>query len=240
MPSLRDQPGLASSLSPKPVMMTVTVISSSMDSSITAPKMTSASSSATSSMSATASFTSWMPSPLPPVTFTSTPRAPLIEKSSSSGLAIARRAASSALVGPVAEAVPITAMPMSAIMVRTSAKSRLTKPCVVIVFEMPCTACSRTSSALRNASGSVRFRSDRASSRWLGMQIRVSTCSFSSRTPSSALRPRRRPSNRNGLVTTPTVSAPISRASCAMTGAPPVPVPPPMPAVTKTMSALDR
>ena len=31
--------------------------------------------------------------------------------------------------------------------------------------------------------------------------------------------------------------APSSRASCAMTGAAPVPVPPPMPAVTKTMSA---
>ena len=55
--------------------------------------------------------------------------------------------------------------------------------------------------------------------------------------PSSARRARWRPSKRNGLVTTPTVSAPSSRASCAMTGAAPVPVPPPMPAVTKTMSA---
>ena len=45
------------------------------------------------------------------------------------------------------------------------------------------------------------------------------------------------PSKANGLVTTPTVSAPQSRAICAMTGAAPVPVPPPMPAVTKTMSA---
>ena len=49
---------------------------------------------------------------------------------------------------------------------------------------------------------------------------------------------RRLPSNSNGLVTTPTVSAPISSlAISAMTGAEPVPVPPPSPAVTKTMSA---
>ena len=41
----------------------------------------------------------------------------------------------------------------------------------------------------------------------------------------------------NGLVTTPTVSAPISLATSAMTGAAPVPVPPPRPAATKTMSA---
>ncbi len=41
----------------------------------------------------------------------------------------------------------------------------------------------------------------------------------------------------NGFVTTPTVRAPSSRAICAMIGAAPVPVPPPMPAVTKTMSA---
>ena len=45
------------------------------------------------------------------------------------------------------------------------------------------------------------------------------------------------PSNRNGRVTMPTVSAPASRASSAMIGAAPVPVPPPMPQVTNTMSA---
>src|SRR6056297_3512341 len=45
------------------------------------------------------------------------------------------------------------------------------------------------------------------------------------------------PSNWNGLVTTPTVSTPISRAACAITGAAPVPVPPPMPAVMKHMCA---
>jgi hypothetical protein len=45
------------------------------------------------------------------------------------------------------------------------------------------------------------------------------------------------PSKKKGLVTTPTVRQPSSRAICAMTGAAPVPVPPPMPAVMKTMSA---
>ncbi len=46
------------------------------------------------------------------------------------------------------------------------------------------------------------------------------------------------PSNSNGRVTTPTVSAPISfLAISAITGAAPVPVPPPSPAVTNTMSA---
>ena len=52
----------------------------------------------------------------------------------------------------------------------------------------------------------------------------------------SAFSRRRAPSKRNGLVTTPMVSAPRSRAISAMTGAAPDPVPPPMPAVMNTMS----
>ncbi len=56
--------------------------------------------------------------------------------------------------------------------------------------------------------------------------------------PSVAWRARWVPSNSNGRVTTPTVSAPISvLAISAITGAAPVPVPPPSPAVTNTMSA---
>ena len=55
--------------------------------------------------------------------------------------------------------------------------------------------------------------------------------------PASAWLARRRPSKVNGRVTTPMVSAPSERAMLATTGAPPVPVPPPSPAVTKTMSA---
>ncbi len=45
------------------------------------------------------------------------------------------------------------------------------------------------------------------------------------------------PSKSKGLVTTATVRMPISRAIEATTGAAPVPVPPPMPAVMKSMSA---
>ena len=69
------------------------------------------------------------------------------------------------------------------------------------------------------------------------MMISASTVSRSRAMPSSAARRRRVPSKSNGLVTTPTVSAPAARACLAMTGEAPVPVPPPMPAVMKTMSA---
>ena len=55
--------------------------------------------------------------------------------------------------------------------------------------------------------------------------------------PVSAWLARRRPSKVNGRVTTPIVRAPRPLAIRATTGAPPVPVPPPSPAVTKTMSA---
>ncbi len=47
----------------------------------------------------------------------------------------------------------------------------------------------------------------------------------------------RLPSKSKGLVTTATVRIPISRAIDATTGAAPVPVPPPMPQVMKSMSA---
>ncbi len=51
----------------------------------------------------------------------------------------------------------------------------------------------------------------------------------------------RLPSKAKGLVTTATVRMPSSRAISATTGAAPVPVPPPMPAVMNSMSApLDR
>ena len=83
----------------------------------------------------------------------------------------------------------------------------------------------------------MTLRSEIDSSRSLGMTMRVSTSSRSCAMPSSAWLARRRPSNANGRVTTPMVSAPSERAMRATTGAPPVPVPPPSPAVTKTMSA---
>ena len=122
--------------------------------------------------------------------------------------------------------------------VRTSAKSRLMRPGIVIRSVMPWTPWRRTLSASRNASRIVVRRSTSASSFSFGITISVSTTSRRRWTPSSAWRMRCVPSNSNGLVTTPTVSAPISfLAISAMTGAAPVPVPPPSPAVTNTMSA---
>ena len=70
----------------------------------------------------------------------------------------------------------------------------------------------------------------------LGMVIKASTCSFNSEIPYSACCARRLPSKLKGRVTTPTVRAPISFATLATMGAAPVPVPPPIPAVTNTIS----
>ena len=67
------------------------------------------------------------------------------------------------------------------------------------------------------------------------MVINESTCSTNSARPFSAIFERR--SNLNGLLTTATVRMPSSLATSATTGAAPVPVPPPMPAVIKTISA---
>ena len=105
-----------------------------------------------------------------------------------------------------------------------------------MMSEIPCTPWRRISSATRNDSKKPASCAT-ASSFSLGMTIVVSTESISSATPRSACCMRRLPSNANGLVTTATVSAPISLASDAMIGAAPVPVPPPRPVVTKTMSA---
>src|SRR5712664_3503450 len=165
------------------------------------------------------------------------PLAPSMDVSSSSGLAIAFWAASSARLAPLPTPVPIMAMPMPDMIVRTSAKSRLTRPGTRIRSEMPWTACCRTVSATRNASSSGVPRSTTDSRRWLGIEISVSTTLRSASTPASAWSMRLRPSNVNGLVTTATVRMPRSRASEATTGADPVPVPPPRPAVMKTMSA---
>ena len=65
----------------------------------------------------------------------------------------------------------------------------------------------------------------------------ASTLSFRFWMPVSACTERRRPSKEKGRVTTPMVSAPPARAISATTGAAPVPVPPPLPAVMNTMSA---
>ncbi|MCY1225819.1 hypothetical protein D9M72_380260 [compost metagenome] len=102
---------------------------------------------------------------------------------------------------------------------------------------MPWTPDSRTWSAERKASRTDTLRSLMDRRRSLGITIRVSTSSRRASMPASAEPARRRPSKVNGRVTTPMVRAPSERAMRATTGAPPVPVPPPSPAVTKTMSA---
>ena len=132
--------------------------------------------------------------------------------------------------------MPISAEPASVITVRTSAKSRLISPGIVIRSQIPCTPCRSTSSAIRNASIIDVDRSSTSSSRSFGITITVSQAARSASTPLSAATRRRVPSNLNGVVTMPTVSAPSSRAIVATTGAAPVPVPPPSPAVTNTMS----
>jgi len=62
------------------------------------------------------------------------------ETSSSSGLLMARWAASRARFSPAATPVPIRAMPDSDMVVRTSAKSRLIMPSARMTSEMPLTA----------------------------------------------------------------------------------------------------
>ena len=169
--------------------------------------------------------------------FTKMPRAPLKSMSSSSGLLIARSAASRARPSPLAVPVPIMAEPISDMTVRTSAKSTFTKPGRMMRSAMPCTAPNKTSFASLNASSSVVLEPNTSRSFSLGIVISESQCCAISFRPSSAVLRRFLPSKLKGRVTTATVKMPISRATSATIGAAPVPVPPPMPAVTKTISA---
>ena len=93
---------------------------------------------------------------------------------------------------------------------------------------------------MRNASSIDVFLSSTSSSLSFGITITVSQFARSRSIPSTACARRFVPSKWNGVVTMPTVSAPTSRAIRATTGAPPEPVPPPSPAVTKTMSEPRR
>ena len=201
-----------------------------------APKMMLASGCTASATSAAASLISNSPRSEPPAMESRTPWAPSM-LASSSGLETAISAAATARSSPRAEPMPIRAEPASAITDFTSAKSRLIRPGVVIRSVMPETPWRSTWSACLNASRTETLRSLIERSRSLGITIRVSTSSRSAAIPSSAELARRRPSKANGRVTTPIVRAPSERAIRATMGAPPVPVPPPSPAVTNTMSA---
>ena len=133
---------------------------------------------------------------------------------------------------------PIIAMPISDITVRTSAKSTLIKPGRVISSAMPCTAPCSTSFAALNASSSVVVGPEHRQQ--LLVRDRDQRVDEPAELRDALLRDphalRRLPCA-NGFVTTATVRIPISFASCATTGAAPVPVPPPRPAVMNSMSA---
>ena len=123
---------------------------------------------------------------------------------------------------------------------RTSAKSTLISPGTITRSLIPRTAVRHTMSTMLKDSCKVRDLPANETNRSFGIMISASTALANSAMPATAFFFRCKPSKRNGLVTTPTVRAPSSRAVRAMTGAAPVPVPPPMPAVTKTMSAPAR
>ncbi len=203
---------------------------------MTAPKMMLASGWACSEMTWAASLISNRPRSEPPAMESRTPCAPSM-LASSSGELTAISAAATARSSARAEPMPIRAEPAFDMTALTSAKSTLIRPGVVIRSVMPDTPWSRTWSACLKASSTLTLRSLMDSNRSFGMTMRVSTSSRRESMPSSAWFARRRPSKLNGRVTTPMVSAPSERAIRATMGAPPVPVPPPSPAVTNTMSA---
>ena len=96
-----------------------------------------ASSSAASCTMHDASLTSTSERSGPPVMLMITPRDPFTDAPSSSGLEMARRAASIARSAPSAMPVPIIARPIPAMIVFTSAKSRLMSPGTRIKSEIP-------------------------------------------------------------------------------------------------------
>src|SRR5882762_2087631 len=172
----------------------------------------------------------------PPVTLISTPCA-VDTSTSRRGELMASSMASTARLSPTAwlSPRPIIATPPPFMIVFTSLKSRLTSPGFVMISVRPLIDRMSTSSANLNA----RFndcRGTKSRSLSFGMVITVSAASRSRSRPHSALSIRSLPSPRNGNVTTAIVRAPISFASRATYPQLPVPVPPPRPQVTNTMS----
>mmetsp|Transcript_12712 Transcript_12712/g.23828 ORF Transcript_12712/g.23828 Transcript_12712/m.23828 type:complete len:267 (+) Transcript_12712:2805-3605(+) len=149
---------------------------------------------------------------------------------------MAAPAASSAPVLPDPMPIPINAVPALLITERTSAKSTFMRPGLIMISEIPTTPCLKISSATAKAlfmgvsSGIISKR------RSLETMITVSTCSFNLLIACTACVILLFPSKRNGLVTIPIVNAPASLATSATTGAAPLPVPPPIPLVTKQRS----
>ena len=124
-------------LRPRPVTMTVTRTSSRSSGSITVPTTTVAPSEVIFLMASPTASNSPIDMSNPAVILTRTPRAPVISTSSNNGLEIAASAAKRARFSPDATPVPIMAMPISDITVRTSAKSTLINPGRVINSAIP-------------------------------------------------------------------------------------------------------
>ena len=82
--------------------------------------------------------------------------------------------------------MPMSAVPAFCMIMRTSAKSVLMSPGVVMRSVMPCTPWSSTSSAILNAESIDDFSSATSSSRSFGMTMSVSTFSRSRWSPASA------------------------------------------------------
>mmetsp|Transcript_30017 Transcript_30017/g.64519 ORF Transcript_30017/g.64519 Transcript_30017/m.64519 type:complete len:254 (-) Transcript_30017:280-1041(-) len=186
-------------------------------------------------MASAAALTSCSVMSLEPVMVKTMPVACEMGKSIS-GEETAAMAASLARDLPSAVPMPMSARPEVPITDCTSAKSTLISPGLMMMSEMPTTPCRRMSSATQKASWRGVPSSTRSSRRSLETTIIASTCCASLATAESACRVLRMPSKLKGFVTTPTVSAPADCAHSATIGAAPDPVPPPMPATTKTMS----
>ncbi len=163
--------------------------------------------------------------------------APVISFELSNGEFSASSIAHIARFSPSAVPDPIIATPELYITVSTSAKSTLTYPWTVMISAIPFAAIVNILSAFENASESFR-------SPWISLSFSLlitrseSTRSFSSLIPSMAWLILCCPSNRKGIVTIATVRIPASLVASAITGAAPVPVPPPIPAVKKTILVL--
>ena len=134
-----------------------------------------------------------------------------------------------------ASPMPINETPPSTIIAFMSAKSKLTNPDLVTSSVVPLTAFVKISSAILKAvcNGSSGANSNNLS---LGITMSVSTVACILSRPSIAFSNLFLPSIVKGNVTTPIVKAPCFFAIDAITGAAPVPVPPPNPHVMKIMS----
>ena len=99
--------------------------------------------------------------------------------------------------------MPISAVPASFMIVRTSAKSRLIRPGIVIRSQMPWTPWRRTSSAMRNASSIDVARSSTSSSRSFGIDDDRVAVRAQLVDAVVGLARRLVPSNLNGVVTMP-------------------------------------